>query len=297
MIELHRLKIARAVATHRSFAAAAAALGYTPSAVSQQVAALERELGTALFDRSGRVLRETEAGRVLLEHAERVLARMDAAELNLARLRDADAPLRLAAFPAAWHALMPAGVAALRATHGPLHLRLYESQPAPALDALAAGELDGALVFTPHPAVDAPVPPVPVFEEVLEEPFFAMLPPRHRLARRDALRLADLADERWVRPSESCFAAVAGACAFTPQIVFESRDFLAARGFVAAGAGIAVVPRCAVGPAGRDVVVRELVDAPTRRILLARPAGERPAWADTLRRALTPAAVAAPAAA
>ena len=257
MIELHRLQVLRAAAHHGSFAAAAAALGYTPSAVSQQIAGLERELGTVLFDRGGRVLRVTEAGRVLLEHADRALARLDAAELELARLRDEDAPLRLAAFPAAWHALMPAGVAALR----PLSMQLHESQPQDALAALRAGELDGALVFSPHPAVDRASELE--LEEWFSEPFFAMLPPRHRLARHERLRLDDLAGERWVRPSESCFAAVAEACAFVPDVVFESRDFLAARGTTA---------------------------TPARRIVFARAPGERPGWAETLRRALVPAA-------
>src|SRR4051794_34903401 len=118
MLELTRLRVLREVAAQGSFAAAAAALGYTASAVSQQVAALEREVGVALVERGGRVLRLTGAGRGLGGRAEAALDRMEAAERDLARLRDGTpARLRLAAFPAACARLMPAGIAALRAEH------------------------------------------------------------------------------------------------------------------------------------------------------------------------------------
>ncbi len=279
----------REVVAHGSFSAAAAVLGYTPSAVSQQVAALERELGVLLLDRTGRMLRLTDAGRVLADHSRQALARLDAAESELARMREGEsAPLRLGAFPSAWGKLLPAAIAALRAERRDLRFALHAQEPHEALAAIVAGELDAGLVYAPRAVADGSGEQVEL-RELFSEPFLALLPARHRLAGRPSLTVSDLARERWVRPSASCFEAVSRSCAqagFMPDVVFESKDYLAIRGFVAAGAGIALVPQMALGPAAHEVAVVPLENPPVRHVELAVRRGGHAASIEALARAL-----------
>src|SRR4029450_8259546 len=146
MIDVKRLKVLREVAQQGSFSAAGEALGYTQSAVSQQIAALEREAGTTLVERNARGVRLTDAGRALVEHADAILARLSDAEAELeaiAGLRGGR--LRLAAFPSAGASIMPEAIARFRERHPAVELTLEPAEPEPALSTLRGGEGDIAL--------------------------------------------------------------------------------------------------------------------------------------------------------
>jgi DNA-binding transcriptional LysR family regulator len=293
MLDVRRLRVLRAVAEHGSFAAAAAELRYTPSAISQQIAALEREAGATLVQRGPRGARLTQAGALLDRHAAIVLGQLAAARAeldDLERLRGG--VLRFAAFPSAWVALVPAAVAGYRERFPDVHLELAEHDPVDAVAAVRAGACDLALVFEPN-AVETLEGLERV--EVAHDPLWAVLPAGHPLAGRDAVPLAALADEHWVAPTAFCAGVVRAACldaGFDPDIVFSSADYGAVQGFVAAGAGVALVPFLALTSRDRTVA-RPLAPphAPTRTLCaVTAPAGPRPASATAMLELLAEAA-------
>jgi DNA-binding transcriptional LysR family regulator len=238
MLDARRLLVLREVAAHGSVSGAADALGYTPSAVSQQLAALERETGSALIERNGRGIRLTESARLLLPHAHDVLAALERAGAALART-DLVGTVRLASFPTATRALLPAPLTALRAEHPNLHVDLTELEPHESLPALAVGKIDVAVAHeydltTRDPARDLRR------AEVLREPVL--------LVGGDSPRLADHARHGWIVPpaDTACGEMVRRACAlagFAPRIVAETGDFSVATALANAGLGVALVPR------------------------------------------------------
>jgi DNA-binding transcriptional LysR family regulator len=282
--DVRRLRVLRAVAEHGSFAAAAVELQYTPSAISQQIAALEREVGAVLVERGARGARLTQAGAILDRHAAIVLGQLAAARAeldDLARLRGGT--VRLAAFESSWVALVPAAVSRYRERFPDVDLHLAEEDPVPAFAATRAGACDVAVVFEPNgaDALDGLLR-----TPIARDPLWAVLPAGHRLADDDdgPIELSSLAAEPWVAPTAFCASVVRGACAaagFEPDIVFSSADYGAVQGFVAAGAGVALVPFLALS--GQDrVLARPLAgDAPPTRTLAAitAPEGPRPASA------------------
>src|SRR5919198_3299956 len=156
MLDVRRMRVLREVAARGSFSAAAESLDYTQSAVSQQIAALEREAGTMLVERSARGVRLTDAGRALVEHADVILARLSDAEAELeaiAGLRGGR--VRLAAFPSAGASIMPEAIAPHREGPPAVELTLEPAEPVPAIAKLRAGEVDVALditvAFRPEP--------------------------------------------------------------------------------------------------------------------------------------------------
>ncbi|HEY6760053.1 MAG TPA: LysR substrate-binding domain-containing protein [Baekduia sp.] len=285
--DVRRLRVLRAVAAHGSFAAAAVELQYTPSAISQQIAALEREVGAVLVERGARGARLTQAGAILDRHAAIVLGQLAAARAeldDLARLRGGT--IRLTAFESSWVALVPAAVARYRERFPDVELHLAEEDPVPAVAAIRAGACDVALVFEPNgaDALDGLLR-----TPIASDPLWAVLPAGHRLADAAAaddrpIELSSLAAEPWVAPTAFCASVVRGACAaagFEPDVVFSSADYGAVQGFVAAGAGVALVPFLALSGQGR-VLARPLAgDAPPARTLAAitAPEGPRPASA------------------
>ncbi|WP_187369020.1 LysR family transcriptional regulator [Baekduia soli] len=284
--DVRRLRVLRAVAEHGSFAAAAAELRYTPSAVSQQIAALERECGAVLVDRGPRGARLTQAGAVLDRHAALVLGQLAAARAeldDLARVRGGS--LRLAAFESAWTALVPAAVAGFRERHPEVRLHLAEEDPVPAVAAVRAGGCDLAVVFEPN-ALDAAALQGLQRTAVARDPLWAVLPAGHRLAGAARVPLAALEGEPWVAPTAFCAGVVRAACrdaGFEPDIVFSSADYGAVQGFVAAGAGVALVPYLALTGNAR-VAARPLTGPPPARTLAAITAadGPRPATATAM---------------
>ena len=288
MLQVSRLKVFVEVAKQGSISAAAEELSYTQSAVSQQIAALEAETGVTLIERLPRGVRLTTAGSTLLAHAEGILGRLAAAEADLeaiAGLRGGQ--LRMASFPTAGATLMPLAIAMFRAQHPEVELTLAEGEPEEIAPRLYAGEFDLALLFEFEGTSESLVADL-VRQPLFEDPMFLTLPADHALAQRRTLRLADLRAEAWVQTSSSsaCARHVVRCChvaGFEPIVSFESDDYQTVQGLVAAGVGVALIPKLAVASAREDVAIRALSpSSPVRNVIAATPEGSR----------LTPAAAA-----
>jgi DNA-binding transcriptional LysR family regulator len=280
MLNAGRLKILKEVAYRGSLSSAAEALSYTQSAVSQQIAALEAEAGMTLLERHSRGVSLTAAGQTLLGHAEGILAQLDAAEAALATIAGLrGGRLRMASFPTAGATLMPLAIARFRSAHPGVELTLAEHEPEQIAERLRAGELDLGLLFEfeDQPPLQAGM----TRAELLVDPMYLALPRAHPLEARKRLRLEDLADEAWVQTSRSspCARHVVRCChaaGFEPNVAFESDDYQTVQGLVAAGVGVALVPRLALSVVRDDIAIRALVPAsPVRNVLAATPPGAR----------------------
>ncbi len=245
MLDVRRMQVLRAVVTSGSITAAATNLGYTPSAVSQQVAALERQARTPLLERVGRGVRPTAAGRLLTERAEVIGRHLADAELALADLREGrTGHLSVRYFVTAGQALIPPAVAVLRREHPGVQLDLKLDFPGPVPE-VVRGEADVAICVLP--ADPAPVPGARLVH-LLDDPYRLVLPRAHRLAGRRVIDLSELAEEPWVGnewPPGPCVQVVLDSCAaagFDPGFVVESENYTCAQGFVAAGLGVSLVP-------------------------------------------------------
>src|SRR5918996_809966 len=258
-----------------SISAAASVLGYTQSAVSQQLAALEREVGSALVDRSKRPLRATRAGAALRPHVERVLAALGGAEAALEDLRGGTRRLRLAALPSALSSFVPAAVRDLRRAHSQLGVQVFQLETQEAVERLRGGDADLAVVHH-MPGVAVPETAGLQRRRLLVDHLYVVLPEGHRLARRDAVSIADLESEPLILPRRDTPAGrfrslVEHLCAqagFQPRVAYELDDLPAVQAFVAAG--IAVVPMHGL----------TLATIPTGA--LARPLTERPTGSRTI---------------
>src|ERR687887_106898 len=198
MLEVRRLRVLLEVARQGSFTAAARSLSYTPSAVSQQIAALEREAGAALVERGPRGVMLTEPGRVLAREADEILGRLASAELELQALAGLRAGLlRLGWFATAGATLMPHAIAAFQRRHPAVELDLFEGDPDQCVPRLRARELELAVVYQ----FELEPPVAPDLEQVplVDDPLYIGLPADHRLVARQRVRLADLAGERWIQ--------------------------------------------------------------------------------------------------
>jgi DNA-binding transcriptional LysR family regulator len=274
MLNVNRLRILREVAAKGSFSAAAQSRSYTQSAVSQQIATLEAEIGTLLVERRPRGLRLTPAGQALVEHADAIMARLESAEAELASIAGlGGGRLRMASFPTAGATLMPLAVAEFSASHPGVELTLAEGEPEEMAPRLRDGEFDLGLLFR-FPGVGAGFDGLHT-TDLLEDPLYLALPREHRLAERRTLRLADLAGEAWVQTSvdSPCARHVVRSChaaGFEPRVSFESDDYLTVQGLVAAGVGVALIPRLALSGVRDDIAVRELSpSSPVRHVLAA----------------------------
>ncbi|MGW6744504.1 LysR family transcriptional regulator [Streptomyces sp. NPDC055025] len=259
MLDRRRMQLLRAVVTSGSVTAAARNLGYTPSAVSQQMAVLEKEAGIALLERTGRGVRPTEAGRVLTDYAAVIDRHFTEAETELAELR-AGRTGRVAVryFATAGAALVAPAVAALRREQPGVQVELKLSDPNDPLPEVRNRLADVALVVRPRDqlSVDGVR-----FVHLLDDRYSAVLPEGHRLAAKRELDLTDLAEEPWVGSDQPgpCLEPVLDACGsagFSPNFVVESGDYDTAQGFVAAGLGISLIPEMGLGNRHPAVVVR-----------------------------------------
>src|ERR671937_40243 len=204
MLDVRRMRILREVAARGSFSAAAEALAYTQSAISQQIAALEREVGTKLVERNARGIRLTDAGEALVRHTEAVLANLAEAEAELeaiAGLRGGR--VRLASFPSAGSAIVPQAIANFRSRHPAVELSLIEAEPDESLPRLRAGELDVALTYSPSLVNEESLRGLDI-EHLLDDPFYLVLPAGHPLASKAKVRLKDLAGEPWINGTGAC---------------------------------------------------------------------------------------------
>ncbi|MFF5205723.1 LysR family transcriptional regulator [Streptosporangium sp. NPDC000396] len=252
-MDAHRLLIFRQIAHSGSIAGAARSLGWTQPAVSQHLRHLERQVGMALVLRRPRGIQLTEAGALLLGHADAIATRLHAAgdDLNaLAQLREGT--VRLAAFPSASAALVPAAISLLAQRHPGMDVRLREAEPPEALSLLAAGEVDLAMTFThagEHPA-DHPG----LVRTVLgEDPVRLVLPPSHPQAHATSpgrpvdLRL--LSEDRWIAGCERCTANLLQACqgaGFAPDIRHSTDDYVVTQALIARDLGIGLLPQLAL---------------------------------------------------
>ncbi|GAB7193561.1 LysR family transcriptional regulator [Kineococcus sp. NUM-3379] len=284
MIDVRRLRVLRELAVHGTVTATARALSYTPSAVSQQLAALEQETGHRLLERAGRGVRLTDAGRVLVSHADAVLAEVERAEAHLAAFTAGDVgALRMGAFPTAARALAAPALAALARSHPRLEVELLEMEQHESLHLLATGDLD--VVLGHHAVGEPPLGQRPVsLVPLLEDPVYVALPAGHPCARQEAVDLSGLAAETWLaaHPDAPCSQILDAACrraGFSPRTRHRAMDYDVVLAMVAAGLGLGLVSRLSLGPVPDAVVLRPLEPAAARHVWLAtRPGGqERPA--------------------
>lgn len=283
MLDARRLRVLREVVACGSFSAAAEALSYTQSAVSQQIAALEREAGTKLLERNAHGVRVTDAGRALVEHSEQILAGLAAAEAELeaiAGLRGGR--VRLASFPTAGATLMPLAVASFRSQHPAVELSLVEAEPEESIPRLKSGDLEIALTFeyaTLPRTVYEPAHEGIELVRLLDDPMYVALHPEHPLARKPKLRLADLEGEPWIEgdPRGLCGAMHRHACqaaGFEPHVDFETNDYNVVQGLVAAGVAVSLMPMLALTNVREDIVIRSLGrETPVRRVSAAARSG------------------------
>src|SRR4051794_27527296 len=292
MLDVRRLRVLREVAARGTIAAAARSLAYTPSAVSQQLSALEREAGVALLDRGGGRIALTEAGRGLVRRTEGILDDLEAAEAELeATASLVGGTVRIAAFPSAARALLAPALVTLGERHPQLDACLEELEPEASLPALRLGEVDVAIS---HENARHPRRPEPRLHrrELFEEPLLLALPVGHEALGADGapVALAGLEHERWIAtpPGSACHALLEDACAqvgFVPRISYRTNDFGVISAFVAAGLGIGLMPALATPSFGPGVALRPVADAhAARRLYAAVRAGtaERPAVAAVL---------------
>ncbi|MEV5710897.1 LysR substrate-binding domain-containing protein [Actinoallomurus sp. NPDC052274] len=279
MLDLARLRVLREVARHGSLTGAAAAMSFTVSAVSQQITVLEREAGTRLLERHARGVRLTEAGWALIRHTDVILAELRAAETSLAAIaHGVGGRLRLGSFTTANATLMPRAVRAFQRQYPQVELELVEIDTDEATAAVAAHELDLALVYE-FPVVPLRIPPSVEVSPLLVDPLHIALPPDHRLTGREHLRLTDLAEDRWIQGVHhgSTIDVLPRACrkaGFEPRIAFRTDDQMTVRGLVAAGLGVALAPSLTLPAIPSDLAIRPLSDpALTRTVSAATPAG------------------------
>lgn len=272
VLELRHLRVLHEIARTGSYAAAARALGYTQPAASQQMRALERAAGTKLVIRAGRSVRLTEAGEVLVRHATGILAGVNAAEEEVGAIVGLrSGRVRLSAFPSGSAVLVPATIVRGIAVHPGLHVSLSEAEPPESLAHLRAAECDIALTFTydgddeNDAASDLDRMPL------LNEPLFAVLPAQHRLSARPWMRLEELAAEDWIAGCPRCRRNLVHVCqsvGFEPKITFATDDNAAAQSLVAAGLGVALMPRLVLRTVRRDgVVIKPVAPSIARRII------------------------------
>ncbi|MGI9185013.1 MAG: LysR family transcriptional regulator [Solirubrobacteraceae bacterium] len=279
MLSVPRLQVLCEVVSRGSFSGAAEALSYTQSAVSQSVARLEAETGATLLHRDRRGVRATAAGATLVAHAEAIFASVEAAEAELAAVLGVrSGRLRVASFPSAGATLMPLAVARFRQAHPDVELTLAEGEPEQMVPRLRAGEFDLALLFAFPGVRERPAPGLQSVA-LLEDPMHVALPGDHPLVAKPALSLADLRDQHWVQSSAAspCARHVVRSClaaGFEPYVAFESDDYETVQGLVAAGVGVALIPRLALTRVHSGIVVRALApQSPTRKVTVATMSG------------------------
>jgi DNA-binding transcriptional LysR family regulator len=282
MLDVRRMQVLRAVVTSGSVTAAAANLGYTPSAVSQQVAALERETGIALLERVGRGVQPTAAGRLLTGHAAVISQNVAEAESALADLRAGrTGRIAICYFGSVGPTLLAPALARLRREYENLTIDLTLTKLEDPLRGITQGDTDLTIMV----GASAEGRPGIRVVHLIDDPYRAVLPRGHPRAGQRVLNLADLAGEPWVgsEPPGPCLEPVVDACAaagFSPDFVANSEDYATAQGFVAAGLGVSLIPQLGLSTRHPDVVIRRVrrpepvraIYAAVREAALAQPA-------------------------
>lgn len=250
MLQPVQLRTLQEVLLTGSLAAAGTRLGFTASAVSQQIAALERQTGLVLFERGPRSVRPTAAARALDARVGVVLGQLDLLEREFQVVAGGQSGcVRLGSFPTANARLLPPALARLERTHPGLGVLLDEAEPTDLVPRVLAGTLDLVAVYE-YEAVPQIWPGDVERTDLLREALVVLLPRRHRLAEAAAVQLADLAGETWASSREGSagarsLARLCAAAGFEPRVAYRSNDYAVVRGLVAAGLGVALVPALA----------------------------------------------------
>jgi DNA-binding transcriptional LysR family regulator len=281
MLDMRRLRVLHAVSAYGSVTAAASALGYSAPAVSQQLAALEREVGLPLTERAGRGIALTPAATLLVAHTDALLTQLDAAEADLAALRDqVTGRVALAAFPSAAATVVAAAWAALARSAPHVQLGLEEMEPEESLPAVLRGEADVAVA---HEYDIFPRPLDPLFErrDLLTDPVLLAVPDDFPGPDDQPVPLAALGRQSFLAPRQgtACAEMIQRACAragFVPRVAARATDFHVLLSLVAAGAGVTLVPQLATGPLPAGVRLLAPAEPVTRRIFtVSRRGGDR----------------------
>ncbi|WP_405926371.1 LysR family transcriptional regulator [Streptomyces sp. NBC_00035] len=259
MLNLERLRTLDALARHGSVSGAADGLHVTTSAVSQQMSKLEREVGQQLLAKNGRGVRLTDAGRLLADHAARILSQVELAQSDLEAQRgQVVGELRLSAFPTAARGLFPTVLAALRADHPGLRLRSCELEPEAGVAGVVRGDLDLAVVLDWYDK-PMPLPDGLVKAAILDDPADVAMPVGHRLAGRAEVDLGEFADDEWITWGEGEFCHewlmfTLRSKGIEPHIAHRAAETHTQLGLVAAGLGVCVAPLLGRHPMPEGVV-------------------------------------------
>lgn len=291
MLDLARLRALHAVSVHGTVGAAAAALGYTPSAVSQQIAKLERETRTTLLERRGRGVALTDQALHLADAARELMAVIERAETELEERRGVPAGrVTIASFASAARGLLPAVLADLARRHPALDTRLCEIDPHLSVGLVAKGALDLAVVHD-WDVVPMVTPPGVERAVIGDDTCDLVVPAGHRLAGRTSVRRRELTGERWIcqPPGRVChdwlLRTLRDAGCEPPDIAHQAEENPTLVALVAAGLGVALIPRLGRGPVPEGAVAVPLDPLPVRRLYALWRAGtsRRPAIAETVR--------------
>ncbi|MDF2092627.1 LysR family transcriptional regulator [Knoellia sp. 3-2P3] len=272
MIDAAGLRVMKAIADEGSFTGAALALGYSQPAISQMVRRLEQRTGTVLVERIGRSVRLTEAGQVLARHAVTVLAALDAAEEEVAAIAGLrSGRVRLMAFPSSSATLVPRALALVKERYPEVKVTFTEAEPPESLAALRAGECDLAVAFA-YEGTDLGRGEEDldlfVTQKLLDDDVRLALPRNHPLAGQDVVDLADLSSEHWIAGCPRCRGHLLQMCSaegFSPDVAFETEDYVAVMGLVAEGLGVALIPDLILRTAHHSDVVTLPIRPSSRR--------------------------------
>jgi DNA-binding transcriptional LysR family regulator len=256
-----------------SFSAAAEALAFTQPAVSQQVAALERETGTRLVERGVRPVRLTDAGHALVAHAERCSPAWTRLSRSSGRSPGCGGAAATGQLPSANATLVPAAIASFNQRHPDVDVTVADDHQQGLLARLGRWELDLALIYE-HDALPQPEERLERIS-LLDDPFDLVVPGGHPLARRTSVALVELAEETWIggTPDGAYARIVLHSCriaGFEPRVIFGSDDYNAVQAFVAVGLGVAILPHLALTFPRPDLARVALTAPPVRRITAAR---------------------------
>jgi DNA-binding transcriptional LysR family regulator len=283
MLDPARLRLLQVVARTGSYSAAARELGYTQPAITYQMRCLERSTGSAITVRKGRTMQLTPAGRLLLEHADRILATIRGAEHELAALAGVSTgSVRLAAFPSSCASLVPAAMVSMRRSHPGVGIELVQAELPQAREHVQRGDVDLALGYHFGPCQHEAAGENDTMRRlpVTVDDVHLILPADHRAAHNRVIGIEELAADTWIIASPNfheMLAAAAAAFGFVPQVMRVADDYVTMQSLVAHGLGVALVPNLAL-TAHRDnrVVPRTLRDWPRRHV-------EVELWPDMLR--------------
>lgn len=291
VFDLHRLRLLRELQERGTLGAVATALGYSPSAVSQQLAVLEREVGLRLLEKAGRGVRLTDAGRLLAQHAGVLLAAAEAARADLASATgELRGTVRAGGLQSATRRLLIPTVARMRTDHPQVRVEISELELEQALPELRLGTLD-LIVCDEYDGHPRPRPPGLSFELLHEEPLKLVLPAAHPCARTDGpVAVADLREDVWVSSASGTghHALVVGTCrslgGYEPDLRHRSNDADVQLELVRSTGAVGLLPRLTLPAADEALAVRDVAEAAVRRrlVLITREGPRAPALGTVL---------------